>query len=376
MHDVDAVADHLSYWARVARTMPPLWRDGGISQPIVGPEGQRIGSMLPGKGLFLDCDLNRLGIKRKVPGVLERSSLQRRVERLLDTRGQITSLGGVQAALRAGKGQTIVSMRTPVGTVGARGIQSLFTAADEFGNSAAYPSSVSTMDQTSAGALNAAMLAPSGSDTAYLIGFGAGAPVAVDQPALYMIFDILVSMGGLLGTTNTAQTINTPTLTRYTSGQGVLFNLDVQVAPTGSTPQATVSYTNQAGTSGQVTPNFLVSNANHVGEVGVSDSFDAQDLFFPFLASGDTGCRSIQSITFASGLTAGTYALFMFYPLEWVAGSGAKFDWYEHDTTTLVHGLVPLQTSSGNLGCLQVAFFVSQAISPNGQLFTFKTVRG
>lgn len=127
-----------------------------------------------------------------------------------------------------------------------------------------------------------------------------------------VIADILSHQGGLSGTVATAQTTNLPTaaLTRYTDGAGVMMGLTIytQIGTTATT--VTASYTNQDGTAGQVSPAVFIG----------STSFrNAGQLILLPLAAGDTGVRSVESVTLAATTgTAGNFGVTLFKPLAMI----------------------------------------------------------
>jgi hypothetical protein len=123
------------------------------------------------------------------------------------------------------------------------------------------------------------------------------------------ICDRLSHQGGLSGTTAGAQTTNLPTaaLTRYTSGVGVMAGLDIYTVVGTTQTTVTASYTNQAGTAGQVAPLQLFGNT------GFREA--SLRLLLPLVA-GDTGVRAVASVSLtASTLTAGNFGVTLFYPL-------------------------------------------------------------
>lgn len=129
------------------------------------------------------------------------------------------------------------------------------------------------------------------------------------NPGQYMVIDRLSHQGGLSGTVTTAQTTNLPTsaLTRYTSGEGVMLGLTIytQIGTTATTVTAT--YTNQAGTGSRVTP-LVVFGGTAFREAG-------RTILLP-LQAGDTGVRSVESVTVtASTTTAGAFGVVLFKPL-------------------------------------------------------------
>jgi hypothetical protein len=120
-----------------------------------------------------------------------------------------------------------------------------------------------------------------------------------------MLIDLMWINTGLVVTTITAQAITPVALpardaTGTTNGDDVQFGVLVTTATTNAAAitNMTISYTNQAGTA---------------GKVGTISSFPATAVagtLVPFqLATGDTGIRSVQSITLGTTLTAGAISL-------------------------------------------------------------------
>jgi hypothetical protein len=131
-----------------------------------------------------------------------------------------------------------------------------------------------------------------------------------------MLMDVLWVNSGIVVTQTTAQTINSVTLPARdangaTAGEGVQVGLFTSVATTnaGAISGATISYTNQDGTSGRTA---IVGTG--------TDAIPATMGTFclvPFqLQAGDTGVRSIQSITLGTSLVTGTVHLAMFRLLK------------------------------------------------------------
>lgn len=98
---------------------------------------------------------------------------------------------------------------------------------------------------------------------------------------------------------------NTASLTRYATGEGVQAFIVVQVPGTlAATSTCTVTYTNQAGTGGR-TSTFSLYGSGVIGTcvsvTNTSGSINGLSPFIP-LASGDTGIRSIESITLSAAI--------------------------------------------------------------------------
>lgn len=108
---------------------------------------------------------------------------------------------------------------------------------------------------------------------------------------------------------------NTASLTRWTDGAGVQLMAVVVAGQTGG-QTFSVKYTNSAGVSGRVTPNHLMTTQAVNGTI-LSSAGAAVNSRGPFmcLQAGDTGVRSVQSITFNGIGDIGLMALVLVKPL-------------------------------------------------------------
>lgn len=91
---------------------------------------------------------------------------------------------------------------------------------------------------------------------------------------------------------------NTVTLPRFTDGNGVNAFLVAQGSYTGGA-SFTISYTNQAGVSGRTSVAVTSNAATFAGSLVSSGPSGGTGPFIP-LQAGDTGIRSVESITFAA----------------------------------------------------------------------------
>lgn len=135
-----------------------------------------------------------------------------------------------------------------------------------------------------------------------------------------MVVDRLSHQGGLAANSALTQTTNLPTaaLTRYTNGVGVRAFL-TGYASTGvgsSAASAITSYTNQAGTGGQVSPSVFFGGSG----------WGTQDVTVMLpLASGDTGVKSVESVKLdVSTGSANTFGVTLAYPLA-MLNIGVKY---------------------------------------------------
>lgn len=164
-------------------------------------------------------------------------------------------------------------------------------------------------------------------DTKQVLNASAFSAVATAVPGVLMLVDVALYYPGInLLTTTAAQTlVNGSSLTRHTTGAGLrafMVATALTGTPTG-TPMMTMSYTNQAGTAGRAlgaTVNFTAGAANVPTPGKLAHSGVAANNHAPFLplASGDTGIRSVQSVTMTTnygGATTITGALVLAKPL-------------------------------------------------------------
>lgn len=108
---------------------------------------------------------------------------------------------------------------------------------------------------------------------------------------------------------------NTATLPRYTDGKGVQVMAVNLAARTGNT-MFSFTYTNQDGVSGRVSQTARLNSAAAIGMIATADSAATTNNMCPFigLQSGDTGVRSIESVTMST-VDTGLFALILVKPL-------------------------------------------------------------
>ena len=140
-----------------------------------------------------------------------------------------------------------------------------------------------------------------GAGNSYLARFVASSS---NNAGMIQLADRLWHNSGINVTTTTAQTVNSVAwpardTNGSTNGEGVLIGLEVSVATGVGNAAPSISYTNSAGTAGRTA----------TLAVGYTAS-SAIGTFYQFiLQAGDTGVRSIQSITLGTSMTSGTIHL-------------------------------------------------------------------
>jgi hypothetical protein len=126
----------------------------------------------------------------------------------------------------------------------------------------------------------------------------------------FHLWDVLWCNSGVVVTTTTAQTINSVALPARdavgtANGEGVMIGLLFTAASTAAAVinNSTVSYTNSNGVSGRT-----ATLANLVGAQIPATPVVGTIVWF-LLQAGDTGARSIQSLTLGTSLVAGSVSL-------------------------------------------------------------------
>lgn len=162
----------------------------------------------------------------------------------------LNSYDNILAALTDGKGQPFHFNKASITTI-ANAFYSLWTAAGQpgAGGFSGTPLAARAVTGATTGALR--FTNPTGPDLLHMISLAASSSVAAGT---LVVVDRLLDYAGIDATSTSLQSAdNTVTLPRYTDGAGV----QMFCSPTttlGATPQTvTITYTNQAGTTGRTT---------------------------------------------------------------------------------------------------------------------------
>ncbi len=212
----------------------------------------------------------------------------------------------------------------------------------------AVPSGASVCNRSTVGAMLQAD--PGGGRQKWCLGSIGGAGVV---PGGWEIYDRLAHYGGGSGTVTTAQTVNTPALTRWGGalavGNQIWIEIHTQIGATGST--LSVSYTNQAGTAGRT------SISIPIGGAGLRE----QTRMLPVpLQAGDTGVRSVESFTLSATTgTAGNIGVVIARPILFGASADAGIP-YVRD---LITELPPAQEVLAD-ACLALKYVANSTPPP------------
>lgn len=144
------------------------------------------------------------------------------------------------------------------------------------------------------------------------------ATVATALPMSFMLMDYLMYYPLVdEGTTDAQLMDNSQTLPRYTDGAGVKV-MAVSVAGRTGGQSFYITYTNQDGVAGRVSKNMRQNTSAALGVVVTSTTTTASGTsimgLFITLQDGDTGVRSIESVTML-GADVGLFSLVLVKPL-------------------------------------------------------------
>ena len=154
-------------------------------------------------------------------------------------------------------------------------------------------------------------------DTKHIINVSAVTSAATGAPSMLMLCDICLYYPGINMNSSSAQNLtNASTLTRYTDGAGLRAALFITATSGATAHSISMSYTNQDGTSGRALPVTVSCTASAIVP-HITHSGTAANNYGPFLplASGDTGIRSVESITLSAASGSGTAVLALYRPL-------------------------------------------------------------
>ena len=135
-------------------------------------------------------------------------------------------------------------------------------------------------------------------------------------PGVLMLVDLQGYWPGISVNSASAQTLTgTPTL-RYANGVGVKPFFVITTASGATAHNISLSYTNQAGTTGRSLPVTVGMTASAIPS-HIAHSGSGGSNYGPFLplANGDTGVQNVASVTFSAASGAGAGALCLARPL-------------------------------------------------------------
>lgn len=225
----------------------------------------------------------------------------------------ITNLNQIYSSISSGKSNKGVYQKaTSNGAASAAGrFHELFTATGipTAGSFTGTAGTAVVMNGATVGALNVGTVTVT-PDTKHILAQEVFSPTATVVPARLLLLDLLLYYPALVVTGAPTTLTNGVSLTRYTSGEGVMAFVAVQSALGATQPALTFTYTDSAGNTG----NVASALTSPVASAPVSTCFANNGNLFMPLTTGDLGVRSVQSYTLATG-TTGTVALVLAKPI-------------------------------------------------------------
>ena len=161
------------------------------------------------------------------------------------------------------------------------------------------------MNAATQGALNVGTASVS-PDIKNLVSWKAQSPTTTMVPATFYLVDYLLYYPACVVTGTPTTLNNTATLPRYTTGDGVFPIIAVQSALGATQPVLTLTYTDEAGNTG----NAGLALTSPVASAPISTLFLNNGSPFLPLAGSDKGVRKIDSYTLSTG-TTGTVAIIL-----------------------------------------------------------------
>lgn len=203
----------------------------------------------------------------------------------------IITMDGLVAAL---PGQVLPFYKASATSKAAGTFHSLWTVAGTPGAGSTPASGTGGTVCTSATAGALSFVNPSSPSLSYLARALAGCATV----GSLILYDRLVTTSGLSGTSTGTQTVSSSALTRYTSGVGVTAWIEWYTATGGTASNLTLTYTNDAGTTGQTAPAVAFTTSPVAGQMQ------------PIPLNGKDGIRVAESVTLsASTGTAGNFGI-------------------------------------------------------------------
>lgn len=370
--DVDAIAYRLIDLARYGKNCPPSWRLGRIRTPVVGPDGQRVGYILPGEGLQLNVDLKQLGITKKDPrlkNIFQYSQGRRFADHvadlLLDKRGALTTYDSILTARAGGKHWDSTVMKQSITTTASDWYEAFRIAGTPAAgtyNSTTAPTQTA-MGKNTLGAWNVGTPNTTGAELQYLLTFGWSSTSLLN---IGVLVDCHVQSGAHRLTVTSAETVASPvTITRqYYSPLGAGCYL-IAVTTTGASATATnltVTYVDQDNNAGQTVVIAGPATATIASQLWPDSSSSVGGGPYLALASGDYGVRSFSQTQSGTALAAGVLALLIVTPLLVMPGIAASA-YVERDSTIQIDGLKELAQVSNVAGCLSLLMMTNTTTS-------------
>lgn len=150
----------------------------------------------------------------------------------------------------------------------------------------------------------------------HLSTMAAWSTAATGVPAVLQLVDVQGYWPGINMNLATAQTLTGTPVHRYTDGAGCRLALAIRTSAGATAHNVAISYTNSASTAGRTMPVTVACTASAITP-HITHSGTAANNYGPYLpmASGDTGVKSVETVTISAASGGGTAVLMLVKPL-------------------------------------------------------------
>lgn len=347
------VQDLNTYSRSLPRKAPPV----AVGHPEIG----QIGLVIPQRGLQLR------GMRSRELEALLRDEARadlRAMQLRKELRAAITSWDGVLNARTNGKYWDFLGNKLSQTTVASAWANFFLSGGTPVSGAYTAIPGGAVMTRASTGAWP--LKNPATNNKTYLVNVGANHLTGTN---IVLLADILVAAGNITANLNSAQTVNTAALTRYTTGEGVMMILEV-TTQLGATPaNVTVAYTNQAAQSRSSGAIAMTASAI---TFRLQPSANGASIQFQ---GGDYGVQSVQTVTFSAAMGSGAVAMLLYKPLLLIPTLSST-TWVERSTPGMLGGITELVFGSDSqLGCL-APFVLPSTTSTGVQSYFIQTAEG
>lgn len=357
--DVDRIGERLADHSLVVRNMAKSWDAYGMSIPYIGSDGSPLGKILPGRGIYLDCDLKGIGIRRHVPFVFQRSPISRLLDRLQDERGAVSYQDVLDA--RDHK-QEILHQYGGYGSAGSgfsahswqMSISSINSYASPFsGATPPVDYALTRSSGTTPQVIVSELQGTSGSYKKFLLQLGvqqttSSGAVQTFAMELAILIDNHLFAANFRTNVTTAETIASPQAVSRQYGPSGNLGAGAQLSCTNGNPgrgsanagNMTIRYKNERNVSSSTVAPWTNVTGSTNGPVPFDGVLANNGPFYP-LGSGDFGVRSLIETQRATGDgSAGAVYLHVVQPLAVIPAVGDAP--VELDPFMGAEGLIPI----------------------------------
>lgn len=307
-----------------------------------------------------------LGADDILPIMARASDTRDAIKAIKSMRMAISSWDGVTSARGSGKGWDYLGTKASQTTVANVWSSFLRTAGNPGAASYTAIPGGARMTSASAGAWPLPMTL-GGSEDLYLTNVGTNHATGTN---IVLVADVLVNAGTISATSTTSQNISSTSLSRWTTGEGVNMTLEITTALGATAANITLSYTDQAGNTGNSTGAIALTTSGIAGRLQ-----PVQDGPMIRLATGDYGVGTIEACILSASMVSGVLAALLYKPLILVPTLSTT-TFVERSTPAQVGGIRKLTDTAGGEKPF-IGFMVLTSTTSTGvQTYLLETVWG